>query len=107
LKRRRRNTNPSQSGAETEERPKSVRERKPKDDATIVKDVLRRLVNKVAHRSATRNRQRSRANTKDATENHADVEQSQTSTARRGGRVRRGGRPSNGYFIEQGINIIQ
>ena len=62
---------------------------------------------KVVRRSAPRNRRRSRANTKDAAENNTDVEQSQIQNVGRGGRRRRGGRPGNGYFLEQGIEIIE
>ena len=106
MQRRRRNTNASQSGAETEERPKSSRTKKPQDDEAIVKSVLRSIVNKVAYRSSLRNRPRKRTTTKEATENTTDVEQTQTRSARRGGRGRRGGRSGNGYFLEQGTVIL-
>jgi len=75
-----------------------------------VKNLLRGLVFKVARRVAPRNRPRSRANIKEATDTNnpkTDVEQSQTkNSARRGGRGRRTAgtahRQGNGYFIEQG-----
>lgn len=105
FRRSRRNTNASQSGVETEERVKSDRTKKPKDDETIVKYLLRSMVGRVARRLTPRVRRRSRANTKDANENNTNnVEQSQTNNASRGGRNRRAGRarPGNGYFIEQG-----
>ncbi len=107
MKSRRRNTNASQSGAETEEHIKSQQTKKPKDDETIVKNVVRNLVNKVVRRLAPRNRRRSRANTKEVNENNTDIEQSQKLNARRGGRGRRGGQLGNGYFIEQGKKMIQ
>jgi hypothetical protein len=104
LKSSRRNTNASQSGVETEEGTKSNRTKKPKDDETIVKYLLRSMVNKVARRLAPRNRHRIRANTKEAVENTNIVDESQPRAARRGGR--RGVRPGNDYFIEQGKKII-
>ncbi len=104
MKRPRRNTNASQSGVETEEGTKSNRTKKPKDDETIVKYLLRSMVNKVARRLAPRNRHRIRANTKEAVENTNIVDESQPRAARRGGR--RGVRPGNDYFIEQGKKMI-
>lgn len=108
MNRPRGNTNASQSGAETEERVKSERPKKPKDDETIIKYLLRSMVGKVARRLAPRRRTQSRANAKDANENTTDVEQSQTHNIGRGKRHRRGGnRSGNGYFIEQGKKFIQ
>ncbi len=87
--------------------------RKPKDDETIVKYVVRNMVSKVARRLAPRNRRRSQTNNKEAGANNDnqqqenqdnnDVEQSQTQYPRRGrGRGRRGGHPGGGYFMEHG-----
>jgi hypothetical protein len=68
-----------------------------------VKNILRNLVSKVARRLAPRNRRQSQTNPKETTDNNnTDVDQSQTHNVRRGGRGRRGGRPGNGYFMDQG-----
>ncbi|CAF4446781.1 unnamed protein product [Rotaria socialis] len=106
--RRRRNTNASQNGTETEGHPKSDQVKKPKDDETIVKNVLRFMVNKVARRLAPRYRRQSHQNKKDATDNATtDVEKPQTRTTsgrrgRRGGGGGGGRLPGNGYFMEHG-----
>ena len=62
------------------------------------------MVSKVARRVAPRNRQRSRANTKEGAENtnNTTVEQSESRNARRTRRGKRNGRSDNGYFVEQG-----
>ncbi|CAF5043393.1 unnamed protein product, partial [Rotaria magnacalcarata] len=103
--RRRRNTNASQNGTETEGHPKSDQVKKPKDDETIVKNVLRFMVNKVARRLAPRYRRQSHQNKKEAKDNATtDVEKPQTRTtsAQRGRRGGGGRRPGNGYFMENG-----
>jgi hypothetical protein len=88
--------------------------RKPKDDETIVKYVLRSVVSKVARRLAPRNRQKNQNNNKDADANNDNqqqenqenngVDQSQPRQPRRG--RGRGGR-QGGYFIEQGKIKLQ
>jgi len=85
--------------------------RKPKDDETIIKYVVRNMVSKVARRLAPRNRRRSQTNNKEAGANNDnqqqdnqdnnDVDQSQPRYPRRG-RGWRGGYPGGGYFMEQG-----
>ncbi|CAF4814369.1 unnamed protein product [Rotaria sp. Silwood1] len=103
---RRRNTNASQNGAETDDRTKSAPIKKPKDDETIVKNVVRYMVNKVCRRLAPRYRRRSRAYTKETITNNnninknTDVEKPQINNAQRGRHS--GRRRGNGYFIEQG-----
>jgi hypothetical protein len=84
---------------------------KPKDDETIVKNVVRNIVSKVARRLAPRNRRRSQTNNKEAGTNNDnqqqdnnDIDQQQSYYPRRG-RGRGRGRPYGGYFMEQGKTI--
>ena len=86
---------------------------KPKDDETIVKNVVRRLVIKVARRLTPKNARRNRNQPKEAgtgtNENqeqdnneNREVGQNESRPPRRG-RGRRGGRPgNNGYFMDPG-----
>lgn len=89
--------------------------RKPKDDETIIKNVLNKIVIKVARRLAPRRiRRQSQTNNKNSATNNEnqqqqddnqgnnDVDQFQNRNPRRGGGRRGNGRPGRGYFIEQG-----
>jgi hypothetical protein len=87
--------------------------RKPKDDETIVKILLRNLVTKVARRLQPKNSRRNRNNGKEAVHNDdpnqqdqhdqdsKDVDQAHSQQTRRG-RGRRGGRNDGGYYMDPG-----
>lgn len=85
---------------------------KPKDDETIVKNVVRNLVLKVSRRLAPKHRRRSRTNAKEGGTNNDnqqqdnqennDVDQQQPRQPRRGRGRRGGNRPDSGYYMQPG-----